>query len=499
MRRAVRILVVAGPIAAIGWGWLWHQGKGELDAWLDAEIARLAEAGVAIDYATREVGGFPFGYTAALEGVRIRNRITGARYSLPRLSGAADITDPTAITTRFPEDFTASLPVAPALRGRYPFLPERLDMRIRSKALEVVTAGLAGGTQRLALRADSVLITDAGDAPSFGFALDLGRVEAEVVLPGPEAEAGLSGSARIGRLDSTLRSAGAAADQDLDLAAEDLSLAAESDLARPGAVAALIAGAPVGSGQADLTAARLGFGFASRGDADTPDGRVSLETGGVSARLAIAEGRMTSRAAIETITGGVRPDDPEHPIRGGLDARRFEAAYLTPLGPSEEMQPLSLRFALAGLSPDAGLWRLIDAERTLPREAGRVVFDIDATVRYTKDPRAVRPGEAVPLEVSNLMINEALVKALGARAKAAGQVEFVQPVYQPTGSIDIQIEGGLTLLRRLRAAGLISEHSLQRLAMAAAAYTRPGQGQDALVAEIAMDGGEIRVNGDPLR
>lgn len=247
-----------------------------------------------------------------------------------------------------------------------------------------------------------------------------------------------------------------------------------------------------------LSLGRVEGRMAVRGAPGTPDGAVTLSARLATAILGVEEGVMRLRAAANDPTISIEPEAADAPVEGRLASEKIEGVYTVPLGPTEAMQPIAMDLSVIGLAPDETLWSRIDAGGTLPREPAEIALTVDGTGRFTKHPGATRPGEALPLELGNLSIERAEIAGLGARAEASGEIEFLQPIAQPTGRIDIRLEGALGLLRALRGAGLIDQETLQLWAVILGTYTRAGEGRDELRAEIAFDMDGIRVNGERL-
>jgi len=481
MRRAGRICIAAGLIGAALWSGAWLAGRAVLSERMDTGLAALAAEGVTVEIGTREIGGFPFGYTARLSEVAL-SAADGTGVTLPDLSGGVSVTDPDRAAARFPPSFDVSLPAGGGTRR----------VAVESAGLILSAEGVTGKDRRARLTADRLSLTDATD----GHRLDLIGLRGEARPPAGGTAP--RGSTRIDRLDfSTLMALPAGGTARLTARLDGVRVEGETSFARLADLGRMLAGSSraAGHGALVLSAAGLTLDLTVEGAGPADDGHLSIATGPLSARLGVDRGDMRAEAGIASLRLGL--DAPGRALSGTLGTGPVEAVYAIPLGPTETLQPASLGLAIADAVPDAALWRALDREAALPREAMDLALDLSGSLRLTRPFAEARPGALPPIEPGTLTIERLHLSGLGAAAEAEGAVEFAPGGQAPTGEIRVTLDGALDLVRRLHAAGLIGQQSVQRLAVALASFTRPGADPGRLVSRIAFDDGALSVNGEP--
>ena len=90
----------------------------------------------------------------------------------------------------------------------------------------------------------------------------------------------------------------------------------------------------------------------------------------------------------------------------------------------------------------------------------------------------------------------------GAELAGAGSLSFREgagPMPDPTGTINLKLTGGNTLLDRLVQMGLIPEDQSMGIRMMIGLFSRPGEGPDALDTELQFRDGGIYANGQRVR
>lgn len=505
MRGFGRLVAGSGVLLAVAWCALWVFGRGEIENRLDAGIDAMRDGGLAVEVGARRVSGFPFAFAAEFEDITLTDPRSGVSTVLPALSSRVALDAPDELVTELPERFSVTVPIDPGLRAAVPGLPPRLVLGFETEALELVLpVQVDGGPPRGAsVRARRLRISPIGTAFGTDFDLELEGLEASGTLGSPEAVEGGSvarsiGRMRAGRLVLNLDIADGRARRTISVDLADTAVGIESDARDMADLRRLLNGAPEGEGTVTLSSAAFD-GTAELRGTGTADGRVSAEGESLSGRFAIARGGIATAAEFAAPRVSLAPGDTAHPVRGAVAAERLAAEANVPLAAGAQMRAVRLAVEAEGLAPDSAVWQRLDPARVLPRAPGHARVEIEGTGRFTKPPASTSPGEALPLELGNLSLSALEIDALGARAEGRGDVEFLQPVNEPRGSLTLRLEGVLALLRRLHEAGLITQEELQSLATLAAFYTRAGDGPDSLVADIDFAPGEIRVNGDRIR
>ena len=485
MLKARRLLGRTLVIAALLWCGLWLAGRVMLSDRLEGGLAALAEAGVAVDHDGQSISGFPFGYEARLSDVAVADATGGAALRLPELTGAVHVTAPGAVVARFPDRFEAEIPRADGVARR---------VRIESRGLELAARGLAGADRRAELAAERVVLTEAG-----GVSLALSGLSATATGPALAAGATPSGraEARDLRLDLTL-AVPEGGTLGISARLENARLSGETDLVEEGALARMLGGRSRRPGRAELAldGERLVLTLAAEGTGPRSDGRIAITAGPVGVTLTVEDGRLDARAELGTTRIGL--DLPGHGIDGALASRAVAGRYAMPLGPGEGFDPAALHLEIAEAAPDASLWSDIDPDGRLPRGPLALLIDVAGTARLSKPFADTRPGEMPPVVPGTVSVNAVRLSGLGAGARAEGSVAFTAG-QAPTGEIAVELDGAVSLLRRLHEAGLIDRERLQRLALGLAGFTRAGAEPGRLETRIDFDQGRMRINGERLR
>lgn len=505
MRRLGRVTASLGFILALAWVAIWFVGRSEIESQLDAGIDRIREEGVALEVGAHRVSGFPFAFAAEFENVTLEDPISGVSTDLPAFSTRVGLDAPDELITDLPERFTVTVPIDRGLRTAVPGLPPRLVLEIEAKGLSIALPLPTDATppRAVSIQAEYLSIRPIGSNLGTDFALTLGGLDANGALGSPEAVTGGSVALSIGRvvaesLSLSLDLRSKSERQEIAVALGNAVLAAESDAIDIADLRRLLNGSETGTGSLTLKADEHSSDLTLSGTG-TADGRFGLEGDGLAARFSIANGAIETATDLHNSTFRHIPDRQSTLPAGAVSADRISTETNLPLASGRQMRAIRLALDAEALEPDAKLWGRIDPQRVLARTPARAKLEIEGTGRFTKPPSQTAPGEALPLELGNLSLSRLEVDALGARAEGRGDVEFLQPVNEPTGALTLQFDGVLGLLRQLHEAGLITQESLQSLATLAAFYTRAGDRPDRLLANIAFAPGEIRVNGDRIR
>jgi len=515
MRRFMRWILWAGGLGAVAWSALWFLGRGEVDAWFDREIAAFAARGVEIDYAAREISGFPFAYHARFRDVTLRDAASGAVMLLPEVAGEADVSAPGRITTALPPIFTVSLPVAAAHRAAEPRLPEMFELEIQSDTLAVTTEIAPGGAPRLGVTAEQVMVIHGAADAWLSFAVEAKGLDATLTQPAAGAPGDVVATAKAAALEAVMTTIETGGPRMVaELVGREMAFTGRADPAAASALAEVVEGLAPGQLSMTLTGAPVEARVAldqgagadggttaagtqpTGGGAGGASGALDLAGRGMSTAFQVDSGMLALRTGLDGARIGFEPATGSGAVAGAVSASIVEAEYRAPVGPSDEMKPLGAALSIVGLRPDDRLWSLIDADGKLDRGPGDLGLEIDGTARFTQAVSASPGGGPLPIEFGTLEIARAELSGLGAKAEAEGRVKFIQPAGMPHGRIELTFEGALGLLKALREAGSISQDELQQAALFLTAYTRAGEGEDLLHTDVTMDMDGLRVNGE---
>ena len=148
---------------------------------------------------------------------------------------------------------------------------------------------------------------------------------------------------------------------------------------------------------------------------------------------------------------------------------------------------------------DDALWSSLDPEGVLDRSTSELLLDVNATARVTDRLDRMIPGQAVPIELSNVSLNTLNLSALGSEVNATGDVEVLPPINLPIGTVAITLSNANALLTRLKQTGLIDEQIRATGAAMLQVYARPAEGEDQWETDLTFGNDGITMNGLRVR
>jgi len=411
--------------------------------------------------------------------------------------------------------------------------PETMPMEVvvTPEEGEVVTA-------MLTLSHDALSIIASGTAERIGYAYEgdsLRLALGEVTVDG-EAMDGLRGALRFDDVSGTSESAVEAgvrrSAQTLASGAMSYALTAEPPeeegaLRLEGRADSLALDtrmtAPVDTGLEDLAAA-LNAGFAvdaqlvfGAGESLTvvtdEDGvsRATSRSAGSGLELALSdEGLVTAFDSVGT-AGRLEGGDLPFPV--AYEAENAAARLVLPVARDDAAQAFELSLDLSEVSVSEEIWAQIDPEGTLPRDPASLALALSGRGELRVDifdesaVEALEAGDRSGFAPERLVVETLLLELAGATLTGTGAVD-IEPgqsdgLEMPAaeGAIDLQLDGGNTLLDRLVAIGLLSQDEAATARMMAAMFTRPAEGEaDRLTSRIEIErDGSVTVNGQRMR
>jgi hypothetical protein len=490
MRRYIAIGGILAVLLTAGWSFFWWLGRDVLARAVDAEVARLEAEGWEVSWAERRIGGFPFGYAMRLTELSAVEPASGFAVRLPE---ATLETEGDGVLIRLPATFAADLPLpAGAVSGSGAPVVAETTADARGLVVRLAAASAGAHARTVDLDAESLIWNialpgseraqtvsvedlDAGmvsDAGGIRFRLQAPRygVDARLTEGGPvETTASyqafaLTGSTRL------------------------VSLEALTEM--------LYAGAP---GQAELA---LQAGPAEGrvvGGSGEQRGTLDWRSGSISGVATLSSGRMELQAETRQNAWTLTPEDPGALVSGTLSAGVVQATYAVPMAPAPEPDELAIRLALLDVALDEAAWQVIDPPGALPRGSAELVIDLGGTARVTRRIDEMNAGDPPPFEVRELVVKEAAVDALGASARASGEVEFLQPIGLPLGTIDVSMTGIGALVGALGRAGVMAPELVEMADAMLTVYARPGGEKDSWTTDIRFTENGPLVNGLPVR
>ena len=190
-----------------------------------------------------------------------------------------------------------------------------------------------------------------------------------------------------------------------------------------------------------------------------------------------------------------------------LSAEETAADILIPLTRTDAPRPFKAVLRIVGLNPPDELWGMFDPGQVMPREPFTLNIDLAGKMRWLVTPfdetEMAKFGDASPVEVEKVDINNIELKGVGARLLAQGAFSLDNskgPVPVPEGALDLRAEGINGLLDNLIKMGLLPEDNANGMRMMLGLFARPGGGEDVLVSKIELKAdGSIYANGQQLK
>ncbi|MEO1492947.1 MAG: DUF2125 domain-containing protein [Pseudomonadota bacterium] len=492
----------AGVIAlgAAGWAGLWFLGKGEVERRVELELARLQSQGWTITEEAREVEGFPFGYAVNFTNFAAVDAETGVLVRLPQVTVSAEPTAPDQLRFDLPETFQIDVPVPEERRKQDVTLPKILQMKGEARDFAVIASGAPGQGRTIdALAAELKIALDQADFPGAvwitidgldggmtdqaGADTAVSRIKADTLQVRVEDE----GSGEGGKTSTAA------------FRYEAISMTASTDLSTPEALYEAIYGGADGQLDGAFQTGAIHTTMTA-GSAEDPEGGTFTYTAKSSTGIYVLEsGGIDIKGEARDNTWQMEANNPASPVEGLVSVRQVQARYRMPMSPSEIPGDMAIRLELSGLNMNDATWASLDPKGVLPREPADLVLDLEGTVRVTKRFDTLREGEAPPFELANLIVKDIAVSALGASAKAAGDVEMVQPVNAPQGQLQVEFSGAQALLTALSKAGLLPEEMAQMGDAMLKVYARPTGEEDGWRTEVSFATDGISVNGLPVQ
>lgn len=199
------------------------------------------------------------------------------------------------------------------------------------------------------------------------------------------------------------------------------------------------------------------------------------------------------------------------PIDVGMAEAAFNLAL--PVTSDEEPQDLALGLTLAGFTMSDMLWGIFDPAGQLPRDPATVRMDLSGEAKLMVDildPEAadkMNGAEAEIGEMQSLQLNDLLVELAGAQLTGAGGVTFDNSdkttfpgTPKPVGELDFKLTGGVALIDKLTAMGLLPQQQAMGARMMMGLFGKPGDDPDTLTSKIEFTPeGEVLANGQRIR
>ena len=186
---------------------------------------------------------------------------------------------------------------------------------------------------------------------------------------------------------------------------------------------------------------------------------------------------------------------------------KSEGRIIMPMVPNPDAeQDFGIVMTLEGLQIDNILWSMFDPAGQLPRDPATLVVDLGGSVILTEDFTSPEYAEnmnaAPPGTIESLDINSIQLKLAGAELTGDGDFAFNNAMGMPvpSGTANLMLKGGNTLLDTLVGMGLVPEDQAMGARMMLGLFARPGDGPDTLVSTIEVnEDGSILANGQRIK
>lgn len=500
MKKTLKIIAGVLAVGALGWTGVWFWLKGQIETRMDAEIAQMARGGGELRFARREVQGFPFTHRAVLSDVV--GEIAGGQmvYKAPSLTIDWALQEHDQVTVTLPPAFSAELLPSEEMRARSPDLPERMVVDFETIDTQIVVKGPPGVARELKMTGESIVAVHSFAGNDAHLAIELQAIDTSATIPADLLAGEITSAGTLGLVDyafSMLGKDGQRVTMEAQIAG--LQATGRSNIRLVEHVEAMMAGNTSYRASATYNMGETVTRVRVEGQGEEQGGTLTATTGTSAAVMDLSEGVLDLRGEARTNAWEVIPDDEAVPYRGTIAIDMIDLIYKVPFAPSDQMQPFDVKLAMIGFQPDETLWTAFDKDAVLAREPAEMTLDFEGTMRLTKSQGEVRPGEAPPVEFGNLIINRVDLAALGATAKAKGDVEFIQPLNLPQGRVKVTLTQVMEALTKLVEAKIVTPDYLLVGSLMAQTYLVEDPETGAMVADIEMGPQGYSINGQPLQ
>lgn len=225
---------------------------------------------------------------------------------------------------------------------------------------------------------------------------------------------------------------------------------------------------------------------------------LTSEAGGVS--MAVGEA-LTYDVSTNGLT--MRGSVPAFPLPVEASAGSMRTALTMPVRQADAA-PWSMDLAVQDLAVDEALWALVDPTGQLPRDPATLALSMSGEAEVSSDlmdPNAMSEMTDAPIRPLTANVTELLLDAVGARLAGGGALTFSDagPVPMPVGTLNLSLDGGLALMDRAVALGLLPQEQVFFVrAMIGGFAEQTGDDRYETVIEFTPEGG-ITANGTPIR
>lgn len=232
------------------------------------------------------------------------------------------------------------------------------------------------------------------------------------------------------------------------------------------------------------------------------NGTLTMQTGPSSVAVAVADGM--ARFATDSRDASYSFKMADLPLPP-FDARigKLGMLFEMPLKKSDTAAPGNIRLSLGDFVLSDTIWGMVDPAGSLPREAANLSIDLTAMLKWLVSPEEAAGMAAPPIQVDEVKINDLSLSVAGAAFTGSGAATLDNSTMppMPVGEVNLELKGGIGLVDKLMAIGLLPGEQGQMIKMMSGVFAVPGdQGPDHLVTKIEMqEGGAIFANGQQVK
>lgn len=239
-------------------------------------------------------------------------------------------------------------------------------------------------------------------------------------------------------------------------------------------------------------------------DITAPQSAMVVQTSARSAdgSFSVLDGTFDMGGAAQDVAYDVKLKDiPLPPFTARMKAVTTQVKL--PLKKVVDPLPARLQMGFDGLELSDTVWGMFDPTGALPRDAAKLNIDLSAHIKWLVDALGAPQAESFPVEVDRVKINDVTLNIAGAALNGSGEAKLNNATFppMPVGEVNMDLKGGVGLLDRLVALGLVPQQQGQMVKMMSGMFAVPGgDGTDHLVSKIEMNAdGSILANGQRIK
>lgn len=177
-----------------------------------------------------------------------------------------------------------------------------------------------------------------------------------------------------------------------------------------------------------------------------------------------------------------------------------------PVSKADTPQDFSFLAKIIDLQVSDEIWGMFDPTGALPHDPATIVIDTAGKALLKSDLMTSAEGAPPDAELHALEVKDLQARIAGAELTGKGAFTFdnsdlvtFEGMPFPTGTLDLKLVGGNTLLDKLVAMGLLSEDDAMGTRMMIAMFANPGAGTDELTSVLEFKDKHFYANGQQLQ